>query len=90
MSESNAFADETAAAWRDEVQSQRDGDAHLIVDPRPTRAELEADNFDDWAWARRQANPIVWRCIQCNQGHYAGAPEDGCRACGWVWGEVQP
>ena len=30
MSESNAFADETAAAWRDEVQSQRDSDRHMI------------------------------------------------------------
>ena len=28
------------ADWRDEIQSQRAEDAHLIVDDRPTREEL--------------------------------------------------
>jgi len=32
------------------------------IDDRPTRAELEADDFDDWAWAQEQqrTRPDPW------------------------------
>lgn len=47
--------EEANAAARDEVSSQRNADWADIYDERqPTRAELEADDYDDWAWARDQ------------------------------------
>jgi hypothetical protein len=52
------------------------------IDDRPTRAELEADDYDDWRWHREQQRVaqrpdpwLPWTCQRCGIETPGGQPE---------------